>query len=439
MLRTDDRSEMFSFGRKDPESAGARGIDVAEAIDFQSVPSVFARLAGCVEKSGFVCERSVWLNFVTQDDFFLVVPIVNVEIFLVGREREPIRARQIGAYEFQFAMDQAVDAAEWKLLAPIVEKLRQAERRIGKVERAVGAINEIVRAVEPLALVANGDHGQLAVIIKSRNAAIAVFVDRDAALGVEVQSVRTGLAVFADIGAGISTVRPIDGNALAFRPAIDQIVIGIAEEKIITFAHPYGALGELESAGKFFDLRVGGDDGVENRVFADDFCCDRLNAGAMPRFIEVERRGLYPDEIVRRTGHRAVVSEHGNFELLAWLRVAGEDDLVGAVPAFNDGSPALTENGCQFSVQPNLGVIVDDNLKRNGGTDHGKSGDGLGQGNAKAVPVETNFPVATACIKRCWIENGPRRIVVSRNTGVRIVVVGLDGCAIGPQVCPRDI
>src|SRR5437868_14097215 len=105
MFRTDDRSEMFSLRGNDPESARAGGIDIAEAIDFQTIPGVLARLAGCVEKYGFVCKRSVRLNLITEDDFFLVVPIVHIEIFLVGREREPVRARQIGADKFQLAVD----------------------------------------------------------------------------------------------------------------------------------------------------------------------------------------------------------------------------------------------------------------------------------------------------------------------------------------------
>ena len=61
----------------------------------------------------------------------------------------------------------AEDAAEGQLLARIVEELRQAERRIGEVERAVGVVDEIVRTVEPLALVAIGEHGELAVAARA--------------------------------------------------------------------------------------------------------------------------------------------------------------------------------------------------------------------------------------------------------------------------------
>src|SRR5215470_187448 len=248
MLGTNNRSEVFSSRRNDPEPAGAGGIDVAKVIDFQAIPGVLARLNGCVEKERFVRKRPVRLDVITENDFFLLVPIVDIEIFLIGREREPVRACQISADEFKLAVDQAIDAAEGKLLTRIVEELRQAEGRVGKVQRAVGAIHEIVRAVEALALVAIGEDGQLAVLLKPGNAAIPVFVDSDAVFGVEGQSVRTGLPVFADVGSRISTVRAIDGNAVVFRPAVNQVVVGIAEEKVTTVAHPDRTFCELESA-----------------------------------------------------------------------------------------------------------------------------------------------------------------------------------------------
>ena len=39
-----------------------------------------------------------------------------------------------------------------EFLARIVVELRQAERRVGEIEAAVAAVDEVVRAVEPLAL-----------------------------------------------------------------------------------------------------------------------------------------------------------------------------------------------------------------------------------------------------------------------------------------------
>ena len=87
MLGTNNRSEVLSFRRNDPEPAGTGSIDVAKAIDFQAIPGVLARLSGCVKKEGFVRKRPVRLYVIAENDFFLVVPIVDIEIFLVGRMR----------------------------------------------------------------------------------------------------------------------------------------------------------------------------------------------------------------------------------------------------------------------------------------------------------------------------------------------------------------
>ena len=60
------------------------------------------------------------------------------------------------------------DAAERQFLARIVEKLRQAERRIGEVKCAVAAINQIVRAVQPFAFKFVGENRELTVASPTR-------------------------------------------------------------------------------------------------------------------------------------------------------------------------------------------------------------------------------------------------------------------------------
>ena len=60
------------------------------------------------------------------------------------------------------AADERIDSAERQLLPRIVEKLRQAEGRVGEVQVAVLHEHEVVGAVEALALVAVDDRGALA-------------------------------------------------------------------------------------------------------------------------------------------------------------------------------------------------------------------------------------------------------------------------------------
>ena len=118
-----------------------------------------------------------------------------------------------------------------------------------------------------------GQHGELPVLLHANHAAIAVLVDGEASLLVEREPVGTGLAVFADIHAAVAALGHEDRELTVLRPAIDQVVVGIAEEKIAVVsscADPDGAFGKQESAGKLFDLRVRRNDLVERRIFPDD-------------------------------------------------------------------------------------------------------------------------------------------------------------------------
>ena len=75
----------------------------------------------------------------------------------------------------------AEDAAERQLLVGVVAHARQPERRVGEAQRAVGAVDEVVRAVEPAALEAVGEHGRVAVRVDADDAAVAVLADRQPA------------------------------------------------------------------------------------------------------------------------------------------------------------------------------------------------------------------------------------------------------------------
>src|ERR1700747_3369664 len=130
------------------------------------------------------------MNFVTHDYFALVVPIVYVEIFLIRRESQAVWTREVGGDEFQFAIDQAEDAAERKLLTRVIEEFRHAERRISEEQRTVGAIDEIVWAVQALALIAIGENSKLSVSFETRDAPVAMLVDRYAALLIKREAIR---------------------------------------------------------------------------------------------------------------------------------------------------------------------------------------------------------------------------------------------------------
>src|SRR6202044_300987 len=83
------------------------------------------------------------------------------------------------------------DSRERQLFLGIVAQLTKAKRGIGKIERAVGLVDQIIRTVEALAFVAVGEHGALAVFFYAHDVAIAVRAVGDAALLIQRDAVGT--------------------------------------------------------------------------------------------------------------------------------------------------------------------------------------------------------------------------------------------------------
>src|SRR3954451_7635157 len=125
------------------------------------------------------------MNFVTHDDLASFVPIVHVQIFLIGRKREAIGTFELRAYRLELAVDEAEDAAIRQFLARVVEELWQGKGWVGEKERAIRAIDKIVWAVQAFAFVAIRENRELAIFLKARDTTIAVLIDGDATLIVE--------------------------------------------------------------------------------------------------------------------------------------------------------------------------------------------------------------------------------------------------------------
>src|SRR5262249_30081327 len=137
-------------------------------------------------------------------------------------------------------------AAEGELLAPILEELRQPEWRIGEVEGSVGAVDEIVGAVEALALIAIRENRLAAVRLQSDCAAIAMLVDRQASLPIESQAVGSGLAVLGDVGARVAARLAEDLELPVGNVLVDRVAVRIGEEQELLLRNPDGSLGERE-------------------------------------------------------------------------------------------------------------------------------------------------------------------------------------------------
>src|SRR6266446_8462688 len=97
-----------------------------------------------------------------------------------------------------------IDPGEGGLATGIIMELWQSERRIGEKKCAIATIDQIVRRVQTLAIVAVGEDGGEPVLLDADDAPVAVLANGQPALRVNGQAVRAGLAVFANVLTGIA-------------------------------------------------------------------------------------------------------------------------------------------------------------------------------------------------------------------------------------------
>ena len=198
-------------------------VHVAGRIDLEPVDGVLTLGAGHVEEHLATGHRAAIVERVPHDDLFGGVPVADVEVALIGRQRDAIRPRQLRGNQRHLAVAHGEDAAERQLLLRVCECRGQAERRVGEVQGPVGGVHEVVGAVQPLAVILVGEDGDVAVRLNADHAPVPVLADGQPAFGVEGEPVRAGLGVAADVGAGVSALGAEDRNRVIGCAPLTQI------------------------------------------------------------------------------------------------------------------------------------------------------------------------------------------------------------------------
>src|SRR6516165_8704060 len=193
-----------------------------------------------------------------------------------------------------------------------------------------------------------------------------MFIDRDAPLRVQSQTVRPRLAVLSNVHACIAAMRSVDGDAVFFGPAINQIVVGVTEKQVTAVTNPDRPLRKKEPARELLDFGAGRKKFVESRVFANYLRFDLLNAGTCSGFVKVQSSRLHPNEVIRAARNWTIKAEDRDLKFLTRLGVVGKDNLVWRVPSLHHGAAALSKNGRKTSVDPDFSVVINDDFKRNG-------------------------------------------------------------------------
>ena len=286
---------MHAVPADDPDAPRSGGEEVAGQVDLQAVGRAGRGLVVDVVEDAPV-RGTVLAEVVGHPDLLVLVGVGDVENVLVGREGDAVGPRLVADQQVELAVGaQAVDAVEVELAQRRLLQALQAVRRVGEVERPVGTVGGVVRAVEPAPFEAVDQHRPAAVGLDPRDAAVAVLADDEPALGVERQPVRRDrpqpLAVALENG--------VDERAgpLGLGPLVDGVGPHVGEEQPRLAADPHRPLGEHVALGQLLDGRARRHERVEPRVDPQDAAGPRLLA---------DRRFLGRRLLLRRpaAGHR---------------------------------------------------------------------------------------------------------------------------------------
>ena len=245
-----DLAEQLALGADAVHAVARTGPDVAVLV---AAEPVRRSDRGGVERAGAAELRHGRVDHVEGQDLALggvlleAAGLGDVEPALVGGEAQPVRALEGVADHAQLAgaRIEPVDVAGQLLggaLALVVH--HDAVVRIGEPDRAVRLHHHVVRRVQPLPLVALGEHGDAAVMLGAHHRAGAVQARDQPAFLVP------GVAV------GEVARLAVDRDALALDPAQDAVVGDVAEQQAVGIAEPHRPLGPAAALGEPLQRRV---------------------------------------------------------------------------------------------------------------------------------------------------------------------------------------
>jgi hypothetical protein len=107
--------------------------------------------------------------------------------------------------------------------------------------------------------------------------------------------------------------------------------------------------------------------------------------------VKIENGGLYPYEIVGTRGNRTVDPKHCQLNFLPWNGIPRDDQPIRSVITLDDWPATLAVYGRQCTVDPNLGIVVDHDLKSNRGSGCLKLANLFRNRDVDSVPIEADF------------------------------------------------
>src|SRR5262249_37501757 len=253
-------------------------------------------------------------TFVGQYYFAFTFPAVHVEIFLIRRECQTVRTAQLLTDQLNLAGGgNTIDTADWQLFARIVEEFRQSEGWVSEIERSIRLINQIIRTVEPLSLIPVSKNGFSAILFHSNDPPVDVLVNREPAIQIDSQAIRSWLTVLSNICTVIAAFLAVDGQLAICSVLIHRVGIRIAEEQVFAVLDPYWPFSKLKSFRQLVEFGIARDQFVNCRIQTNDLDVHFAGGDCAWRrwshFVEIDPCVPHPDVVGRRIGKRTVDAE----------------------------------------------------------------------------------------------------------------------------------
>src|SRR5215467_2966498 len=253
-LRNLDDAEADGLGIEDVHAPRAAAINVARRVDLHAIGRALA-LARRLGPDATAREAAVGLH--VEDADVLAGGVVDEESPAVAREAEAIGAVEVVHHQRRVLRiaARAVDALKGELLLALHPiEVHAAVRRIAEVDPAVGRADDVVRAVELLAVVVGGHRRNASVGLGAGDLARGVLAGEEPALPVPGEAV--GLVAWLAKG----------GDAVRGRPSPEMIPWHVAPQEILARGMPEGSLGEEAIARDLRELDGGPHHGGEARI-----------------------------------------------------------------------------------------------------------------------------------------------------------------------------
>ena len=205
----------------------------------------------------------------------------DVERALVGRQGDAVRAAapRVPLHQRELPVLDAVDAGMEQLARGAVAPVAHAGRHVGEEDGAARARHEIVRAVQPLAVEAVGQHRARAVRLDAHHRPVGHRGDQQASLRIERQPVRADeqdvaapagrlRAGIHDVVARIAGLLHEEGELAIGRPLVDGVGRDVAEQQMpaLGIVDPQRPLGHAEMPSEQLEARAGTENGVDGRI-----------------------------------------------------------------------------------------------------------------------------------------------------------------------------